>query len=391
MINVFQPSLGEEELEAVRGVFASNWVGRGKLTDRFERQFAAHLDVDPSHMRSIGCATEGLFQAMTLLGLGAGDEVVLPSLSFVGAANAVAASGARPVFCDVDRRTLNPTAGHIAASLSPRTRAVLLLHYGGAPCEMDAIADLLGDRDLHGSEQGVALIEDSACSVASTYKGRACGTLGDIGVWSFDAMKILVTGDGGMVYCRDPLLAARLESQIYLGLEQQSGFASATSSSPAYPSSPAHERWWQFELAGFGRRAIMNDIAAAIGLEQIQKLPTFIARRKAVHEAYDRGLAGLDWLLTPPPLPPTSTSSYYFYWIQCQDGARDALAHHLRDHDIYTTFRYYPLHYVKRYHCAPHLPNTDHAAETTLCLPIHQGLSDDDVDRVIECIREFRV
>src|SRR5687768_8465038 len=180
-INVFQPTLGAEELEAVGGVFASSWVGRGARTDRFESEFAAHLGVDRGLVRSVSCCTEGLFQSMDLLGIGAGDEVVLPTISFVGAANAVAACGATPVFCDVDPRTLNATAGTLEPKLTTRTRAVLLLHYGGLPARLHEILPL-----LHGRR--VALIEDSACSVASRIDGRACGTFGDVGVWSFDAM-----------------------------------------------------------------------------------------------------------------------------------------------------------------------------------------------------------
>lgn len=372
MINVFQPALGDEEVEAVRQVFVSNWVGKGRITQQFEQAFADFVGVSPQQVRSINSCTEGLFQAMALLDIGRGDEVILPSLSFVGAANAIAASGARPIFCDVNPHTLNVTAEHIEACLSPRTRAVLLLHYGGAPCEMAPVGALV-------EAKGIALIEDSACSVASTWHGHACGTLGDIGVWSFDAMKILVTGDGGMVYCRDPQRMARLEQLTYLGLEQSSGFAQAGQGS--------RSGWWAFDVSEFGRRSIMNDMASAIGLEQIKKLPAFIERRRQVCAFYDVALRDLGWLRTPPDLPADAESSHYFYWVQ--SGDRDRLAVHLRDRGIYTTFRYYPLHRVRAYGSSAHLPNADLAAETTLCLPLHQSLSDDDLARVASAIAEF--
>src|SRR5678816_2362158 len=159
MINVFQPALGAEELEAVRRVFESNWPGKGKVTDQFEADFARHLGTDRELVHSTSCCTEGLFQAMTLLGIGPGDEVVLPSISFVGAANAIMASGAQPVFCDVDGASLNCTADTIESCITARTRAVLILHYGGVPCDMEAIGGLLARRRL-------LLIEDNACSVA---------------------------------------------------------------------------------------------------------------------------------------------------------------------------------------------------------------------------------
>jgi len=371
MINVFQPALGQEELETVRRVFESNWVGKGKLTDRFEADFAQYAGVDRSLVRSVNCCTEGLFQSMTLLGIPPGDEVILPTISFVGAANAVAGSGAKPVFCDVDRRTLNPSAEFIEQKITARTRAVMILHYGGVPCPMDEIVELV-------HRKGIALIEDSACSVASRYKGKACGTFGDVGVWSFDAMKILVTGDGGMLYCRTAELAQRAEEQVYLGILTESGY-----------SSEVDTNWWEFEISCYGRRAIMNDIASAIGIEQLKRLPAFISRRKQIHELYNRALQDVDWLQTPPEIPPHMHSSYYFYWIQTRSDIRDRLAKHLRDNGIYTTFRYYPLHCVKFYGACTRLPNAEAAAQTTLCIPMHQSLSEEDVHKIVDSIREF--
>ena len=371
MINVFQPSLGERELEAVGRVFESNWTGKGSLTADFERRFADYVGAPAAQIRSLSCCSEGLFQSIELLGIGPGDEVVLPTIGFVAMANAVAARGAAPVFCDVDARTLNATAATIEAKLTPRSRAVALLHYGGLPCEMDEIGDLVRSKDL-------ALIEDNACSVASTYRGRSCGTFGKFGIWSFDSMKILVTGDGGMIYCDDPELAQLAEENLYLGLKTKSGLASG-----------AAERWWEFEVGPFGRRAIMNDISSAIGLEQLDRLPSFIERRREVHQAYDGELADVGGLTTPPPVPDHATSSYYFYWVQTEPETRDRLARFLRDEGVYTTFRYYPLHLVERYGSTDALPVAEKAALSTLCIPIHQALSDDDVGYVVDRIRAF--
>jgi len=312
-----------------------------------------------------------MFQAMSLLGIGPGHEVVLPTISFVGAANAIAAAGARPVFCDVDLRTLNPTAQHLEEKTTERTRAYLILHYGGLPCDLDGIVALARRR-------GVALIEDSACSVASRYRGKACGTFGDIGTWSFDAMKILVCGDGGMLWAADPARAQQFEENTYLGLMTKSG-----------ASSSAETKWWQFEISGFGRRAIMNDVSSAIGLEQLKKLPRFIARRRAIHERYSAELKGLAWLTPPPPLPEGSESSYYFYWVQSEPSLRDGLSRHLREQGIYTTFRYYPLHLVERYGVHVSLPAAERAAQSTLCIPIHHSLRDDEVESVIRAIHGF--
>jgi aminotransferase len=371
VINIFQPSLGEQELEAVGRVFESNWTGRGKLTAGFEERFAEHLGVPRSLVRSVSCCSEGLFQAIELLGLGPGDEVVMPSISFVAMANAVHARGATAVFSDVDPRTLNATAATIEEKLTPRTRAVAILHYGGLPCELDEILELVRDR-------GLTLIEDSACSVSSTYRGRACGTFGTFGVWSFDSMKILVTGDGGMMYLDDEDLARRVEESVYLGLQTTSGLTSR-----------AEQRWWEFDISRFGRRAIMNDIGSAIGLVQLDRLPSFIERRREIHEQYDRELSHLDDLLTPPRVPEHSTSSYYFYWVQTEPEHRDALAHFLRERGVYTTFRYYPLHLVRGYGWEGTLRHTEAASRSSLCIPIHQALTDGEVAQVVDAIESF--
>ena len=233
MINVFQPSLGEQELTAIRDVFDSNWVGRGKKAEEFETAFARHIGVGREHVTSVNSCTEATFMTMELAGIGPGDEVVLPTVSFVGAGNAVAARGARPVFCDVDPRTLNPSVADVEAVLTPRTKAVLILHYGGYPGDVAQIAAMCRERKI-------LLIEDTAIAIASSVDGQACGTFGDMGVWSFDFGKIVVTADGGMLYVRDPELAARAPKLAYFGLEQKSGFDHALR---------AKTRWWDFEIS----------------------------------------------------------------------------------------------------------------------------------------------
>jgi len=374
VINVFQPALGAEELEAVRRVFQSNWLGRGRLTAEFEEAFAGHLSVPREHLRSANSCSEGLFLSLKLLGAGPGDEIVMPSISFVASANAAVERGARPVFCDVDRRTLNATAESIEAVLTPRTKAVILIHYGGLPADMDPILELLRPR-------GIRVVEDSACSVASGYRGRACGTLGDIGVWSFDPAKILVTGDGGMVYMADPDMARRAGQELYLGLGSESGFSNAVSS-----------RWWEFDVSCAGRRSVTNDICSAIGLEQLRKLAGFVERRREIDRVYREGLSDVEWLTPPPDVAADCRGSHYFYWIQVSgEGRRDRLAAHLRDRGIYTTFRYHPLHRVAFYgHAGRALPCTEQAAEETLLLPMHQSLSDSDLEQILDAIRGFQ-
>ncbi|MEU1797277.1 DegT/DnrJ/EryC1/StrS family aminotransferase [Streptomyces californicus] len=430
MINVFQPSLGEAELNAVAEVFADNWLGHGPRTAAFEAEFAAHLGVPADRVVFLASATAGLYLTTELLGLGPGDEVVMPSISFVSAASAVASTGARPVFCDVDPDTLNPSAEQIARALTDRTRAVLVLHYGGGPGDIARIAELCESR-------GVTLVEDTACAVASRVGPRACGTFGSLSVWSFDAMKVLSTGDGGMLYAADPVVAERARRLAYHGLAQSSGLSAArnaagggpdaageapdaaagdrgaeadangggpdgTGTGPTSPrtapGAPAPQpgaagarvpsRWWDLDVRDFGRRVIGNDLTAAIGSVQLRRLEAIVDRRGEVAAAYDRLLSPLDGVRLPPPLPPDHTTSYYFYWVRLDPRIRDAVASDLLGRGVYTTFRYPPLHRVPAYgHHGPPLPHTESAAEATLLLPLHQGLSDADVATVAA---EFR-
>jgi aminotransferase len=372
MINAFQPSLGDEELAAVREVFQTSWVGRGDRVEAFETAFARHLGVSADQLTSVNSCTEATFLAMELAGVGPGCEVVLPTVSFVGAGNAAASRGSRPVFCDVDPRTLNARVGDVEAVLTPATRAVLLLHYGGYPGDVAEIASLCRER-------GIFLVEDSACSVASQVDGHACGTFGDFGVWSFDHGKIAVTVDGGMLFARDPEVAARAAKLAYFGLEQFSGFSQAK---------VTQTRWWQFEVSSFSRRSIMNDMMAAIGCVQLRRLPSFLDRRREIVARYDRELADMADLVLPPPLPDGHVTSYYLYWVQMDERIRDAVARDLYERGIYSTFRYPPLHQVRAYGADVRLPGAERAAATTLNLPLHQALSDADVDLILDTLRE---
>ena len=304
-----------------------------------------------------------------------GDDVVVPSVSFPSIGSAIKEAGARIVFCDVDPNSLNVRLEDICRVLTKQTKAIYITHYGGVPCDMDGIVRLCEDNNI-------LLIEDSACAVKSFYKEKACGTFGDMGMWSFDAMKTLSTADGGMMYFKNDATRTAAEESLYLGLptKSKSGLDSSSEDST---------NWWEFEMNRSGRRAIMNNVTAAMGVSQLLKLPTFIARRKAIHETYCRELDQVGDLKLPPTPAFEHTSSYYFFWIQT--NYRDELARFLLDAGIYTTFRYWPLHKVNffsEYNCSDY-PNADFAASHTLNIPLHQSLTDENVNLIISSIKAF--
>ena len=371
MINVMQPTLGKEELERISEVFQSNWLGKGALVSEFEKMYARHLGSNEGQVLSTNCCSEGLFSSMYLLGIQPGDEVIVPTISFVGAGNAVCASGAKLVLCDVDPRTLNARAKDIEPLISNKTKALLLLHFGGIPCEMDEILDLCKKHDIK-------IIEDCAAGVCSSYKGKALGTFGDMGMWSFDAMKTLVCGDGAILHFNSPELREKAEKYLYFGLEMKSGYENTVA-----------QKWWEFDISCYGHRAIMNNITAAMAIEQFKKLPIYMEKRAKVDQFYNENLSAFSWIDLPPKLPSDWKSSYYFYHIQVKNGKRDELAKFLRENGIYTTYRYFPLHRVKKYEVSGNFPGADYATDNTLCLPLHQSLSDEDLNLVLGKIKEF--
>jgi dTDP-4-amino-4,6-dideoxygalactose transaminase len=378
MINLFQPTLGQEELAEIEKVFESNWLGKGTYVKEFEAGFAKNLEKDTEHFLSTTSCTEAIFLSTDLFDFNSNDEIIIPSISFPSVGSAIVAKNSKIVFCDVDKRTLNVRAEDIEPYITDKTKAVFVTHYGGVSCDMDPIMELC-------NKHNIIVIEDSACAVKSFYKGQACGTIGDMGMWSLDAMKTLSTADGGMMYIKNLELRAIAEEQLYLGLplKQKSGIDSSTEGNAS---------WWEFEMNRPGRRAIMNNVTAAMGCEQLKKLDSFIYRRKKIFDKYFKELDKLTWIDVPPVIGFENISSYYFFWIQTE--YRDELAKYLLDNGVYTTFRYWPLHKVEffnEFNIDENYPNTDYIASHTLNLPLHQGLSDNDVNKIIKLIVEFKI
>jgi len=372
MIPVFSNTLGEEELAAIAPILESRWVGPGKEVEAFEDEFGRHLGVDSVLL--LNSCTSAIYVGLQALGIGPGDEVIISTVNFVANASAVIDLGAKPVFADVDPRTLNILPKEIERLKTHQTKAVIMLHYGGHAAPIHEIREACGDDIL--------LVEDAANAVSSEYKGWPCGTLGDMGIWSFDAMKLLVMIDGGALYLPNGKVLEKAKAFRYLGLAPKG-------SSGIDSMAEGKERWWEYDLVATSGRYISNDVLAAIGRVQLKKLPGFIARRREIWEYYQQEFYELFGTNRPPEPPIDTTSSYYFYWLHMMNH-RDELAHCLAENGVYTTFRYYPLHLVKYYDDAGgSLPNAEAASETMLNLPLHQNLTDEDVDKIVGLVKGF--
>lgn len=369
MISVFGSRVGLEELEEVRSSLAAQWMGIGPKTKAFEAAFAERLRLPGFAL--LDSASNSLHVALKLLRLAPGSEVVLPSLTWIACGHAVVLAGHRPVFCDVELDTQNVSRRTVEPCLSPKTGAIMVVHYAGKPVEMDPILAL-----------GRPVVEDAAHAVDSTLDGRSCGAMGALGVYSFDAVKNLATPEGGGITARDPKLVEQARLLRYCGIGK-SGFQASVDK----------DRWWEYEIVDFMPKFLPNDITAGIALAQLRKLDKLQARRKRIWAFYQRELARFDWLIRPAEPAPNERHSYFTYFVRVHAGgeARDRFAKHLFSEGIYTTLRYHPLHLNPIYESRARLPNCERLNEEGLNLPLHPNLRELDLDRILSAVRKFRV
>lgn len=368
MISVFGSLVGEEEIANVTTCMRSQWMGFGKSVDAFEAKYMQKYGLPTFAMVDSG--SNALFMAVTLLDLPPESEIILPAFTWVSCAQAVILAGHRPVFCDVDLSTMNVRREDIEAKITNKTAAVMVVHYAGLAVDMDPILEL-----------GYPVIEDAAHAVDSTYKGKPCGALGDVGIFSYDAVKNLTVGEGGGITARQAARIERAKVMRYCGIGK-SGFDSAVA------NAGTKARWWEYNIQEPFIKMLPTNLAASIGLAQLDRIDALQARRKIIWDTYQRKLAGVAGLITPPEAEQGDKHSYFTYCIRAP--RRDDLAHYLLGEQIYTTLRYHPLHLNPLYgQMDVRLPNSEQLNTDALSIPIHPRMSDEDVEKVIEKIRAF--
>ena len=377
-ITFARPDIGPAELEAVATALRSGWVTTGPKTKEFEQAFVQYLGSNGLEGIAVNSATAGLHLALEALGIGPGDEVIAPTLTFTATVEVVRYLGADPVLVDVDPVTLNIDPERIRAAITPRTKAIMPVHYGGLACDMDAILAIA-------REHGLKVVEDAAHALPTTWKGELVGQLAsDVTVFSFYANKTITTGEGGMAVTRDPKLAARMRVMRLHGMNRDA-FDRFTSKTPA----------WYYEVIAPGFKYNMTDIAAAMGVEQLARLPGFVRRRQYLAARYHQQLAALP-LILPANAPAGDTHAWHLYVIRLKEDAkigRDEVIQALSNLGIGSSVHYVPLHrhpyWRDRYQLTPGMfPQADIAYQAMISIPLFTAMSDAEQDRVIVALHE---
>jgi dTDP-4-amino-4,6-dideoxygalactose transaminase len=366
-----RPSLAEEEVSAVSEVVRSGWLTTGPKCIEFEEKFSQGIGV--KHAIAVSSCTAALHLALDAVGIREGDEVLVPTLTFAATAEVVAYFKAKPVLVDSEPSFFNMDVRDAGKKVSPRTRAIIPVHFAGLSCDMDAMTRLAQTHRLH-------VIEDAAHAFPARYHGRWVGTISPITAFSFYATKTITTGEGGMAVTDDDELASRMRIMRLHGMSKD-----------AWKRYTARGNW-RYEILEAGFKYNLTDLQAALGLVQLGKAELLRARREAIAALYTQRLSALD-TLSLPRSPSPQTHAWHLYVVLLQTDllriSRDQFIEELRERGIGTAVHFIPLHYHPYYqrqwgYCLGQFPVAEHYFERCISLPLYADMTDAEVDYVTE-------
>jgi perosamine synthetase len=373
IIPVARPYLGREEEAAVAEVLRSGWLTQGPRVAEFEERFAEY--VGAPHAVAVSSCTTALHLALAALGVGPGDDVICPSLSFIATANAIVHAGGTPVFVDIERKTYNLDPLRLEAAITPRTRAILVAHQIGLPADLEALKAIA-------AKHGLCVIEDAACAVGSEYHGRRIGAPhAALACFSFHPRKILTTGEGGMITASSAEMAARLRRLRQHGM----------SLSDVQRHCADQVVLESYDEVGYNYR--MTDMQAAVGLVQLRRLADFLNRRRYLAARYSERLQSVGWL-APPREPAGHRHNFQSYMVRLRADSpvrREVLMQRLLERGISTRRGVMAIHRQPPYQHPRWdnvLPETNSASDETLILPLFHQMSEEQQDYIIESIHD---
>ncbi|MBU8572672.1 DegT/DnrJ/EryC1/StrS family aminotransferase [Bacillus subtilis] len=371
------PLIGKEEIQEVTETLESGWLSKGPKVQQFEKEFAAF--VGAKHSVAVNSCTAALFLALKAKGIGPGDEVITSPLTFSSTANTIIHTGATPVFADIDENTLNIDPVKLEAAVTPRTKAVVPVHFGGQSCDMDAILAIAQNH-------GLFVLEDAAHAVYTTYKQRMIGSIGDATAFSFYATKNLATGEGGMLTTDDEELADKIRVLSLHGMSKAAWNRYSSNGS------------WYYEVESPGYKMNMFDLQAALGLHQLKRLDDMQKRREKIAGRYQTAFQQIPGLITPF-VHDDGRHAWHLYVLQVDEKkagvTRSEMITALKDeYNIGTSVHFIPVHihpyYQKQFgYKEADFPNAMNYYKRTLSLPLYPSMSDDDVHDVIEAVRDI--
>ena len=368
-----QPLIERPEIDEVVASLESAWLGTGPKVAAFERAIAEYKGV--KYAVAVNSCTAGLHLSCIAAGLNNGDEVIVPAMTFCASVNAIIHSGAQPVLADVDPETFNITAREICRRVTPRTRAIMPVHFAGRPCDMDGICAVA-------EQHGLKIIEDCAHGIETEFHGRKAGTIGDYGVLSFYSTKNIVTGEGGMVLTNDAKAAARIKVLALHGMSQDAWKRFSDSG------------YRHYDVVDVGFKYNMMDLQAAIGLHQLRRVEFYADRRAKIWDRYRAAFADLPVQLPAATEKNTRHALHLFTLLidACAPVTRDEFIHRMHERNIGTGVHYRAIQvhpvYQRLYGWGPdEFPNANSIGQRTVSLPLSAKLSDEDVDDVIYAVR----
>lgn len=372
-IRLFKPSIGAEELEMVKDAFDRSWVGLGPRVNEFETAWAEFINCNTAI--GLNSATAALHLALRVFGFPKGKKVLVPSLTFSATASAILYNDLIPVFVDSDPETLGICLEDLDRKYDKDCVAVIPVHYCGHPVPMDKLVPWAKEKNLK-------VIEDCAHTAGGVYKGKALGTWGDIGCFSFEEKKCLTTGDGGMICSNDPELLKDVKAMRWVGIDKDNW-----KTAQEYVNANRDAMHWFYELNVLGYKYNMNDLAASIGLAQMKKLPGFNKRRSEIIRRYLDGLIGIEGVM---PLLPYEPEKYPYQMFGIRAEKRDEMMIWLKSKGIatgchYTPLSLQPLFKPYSYGCE----FVEKEADKFITLPLHADLTDEEVQYVITHIKSF--